>query len=96
LFRLIVLVSDELGNAATSAKIERLRYLDGGRQIGVILLLREEHGMAAYAQLQAEYVSSGALCPIDEKLTHCQSPEKWVSCPHRPDTEAGGAAGMPG
>lgn len=56
--RVVFLVPEDVGSEATRARLERLYYLDGGRDAAVVLLLKkcEEDGgegpMAAFMRLQ--------------------------------------------
>lgn len=74
-FRVLLLSSSDMESPTNaSARVERLDHQTGGRNVGIIFLLRERgeggHGMEEYMKLQLRYVSY-RWC-IEKTLTEIQ------------------------
>ena len=63
LFRAILLSTTDVDDAETASRIERLRHLNGGRRVGVILLLAGENAGGAFARLQLRCVRQARSQP---------------------------------
>lgn len=57
-FRGILVFPKDVGTSQTKERLERLRLLDGGRSVFVVLLLDGDSSMASLTKLQMEYVAS--------------------------------------
>lgn len=55
-FRIILLCATEVGTQHVADRIERLSLLDGGRHVAIVVLLRGDDCMTAFAKLQMECV----------------------------------------
>lgn len=60
-FRGVLVSAREVGASQTKQRLERLRLLDGGSSVFVVLLLDGDSSMASLTKLQLEYVGPGKV-----------------------------------